>query len=69
VPCTTGCHIAFFSSSLQECYDECDVANDPSNGCYWTHERHPDVAHLGFNPQWQASGGADAVGTCGGPEG
>lgn len=37
VPCNTGCHIAFFSSEKQACYDECDVANDGDvNGCYYT---------------------------------
>ena len=65
VPCTTGCHIAFFSSTLDECYNQCAAAN--SNNCYYTHERHPDVAHLGWNPTYTASGGVDAVATCGGP--
>ena len=37
MPCTTGCHIAFFSDALPACYDECDVANDGSlNSCSYT---------------------------------
>jgi hypothetical protein len=64
VPCSTGCHLAFFSSDLDECYAQCDAAN--AAGCYYTHERHPDVANLGFNPTWAATGGAEAVATCGG---
>lgn len=65
MPCTTGCHLAFFSSTLQECYDQCDAAN-AENDCYYTHERHPDIANLGFNPIWGATGGQEAVATCGG---
>ena len=69
VPCNEGCHIAFFSSNLQACYDECDVANNGEvNSCSYTHTRHSDVGHLGFNPAWTATGGRSAVEKCWGSE-
>lgn len=66
LPCNEGCHIAFFSSTLQECYDECDAAQ--SSGCGYTHSRHPEVGRLGWNVAWEITGGRDAVLKCGGSE-
>ena len=33
VPCTVGCHVAWFSQDLDECKAKCDEAN--SAGCFW----------------------------------
>merc|ERR1712150_73635 len=50
VPCATGCHIAWFSETLEKCYEQCDIANDGSvNSCFYTWN-HEQIASAGFNP-------------------
>lgn len=50
VPCATGCHIAWFSDSLEKCYEQCDIANDgDTHSCEYTWN-HDQIAGAGFNP-------------------
>jgi len=50
VPCTTGCHIAWFSASLAACKAQCDVANAAPD-CSYTY-RHAEISGAGYNPSW-----------------
>jgi len=49
VPCTTGCHIAFFSENLKKCKKECKRANSDDLSCAYTWN-HAQIAEAGFNP-------------------
>jgi hypothetical protein len=62
VPCTTGCHIAFFTSDVDACKAECAIANDGAiNSCSYTY-RHEEIIGANFNPWWD---GTDGVNKCG----
>jgi len=67
VPCTTGCHIAWFSSDLAHCKEECAIANDGElNSCSYTWH-HELIIDAGFNPAYESyvtkcSGGLDECG-------
>jgi len=51
VPCATGCHIAFFSASLNKCKEQCISANNNGKCDYtWHHEM---IGDAGFNPSWK----------------
>ena len=50
VPCTEGCHIAWFSDSVAACKAECAKAN--TEDCEYTHSQHAQIATLGFTPWW-----------------
>ncbi|GMH75734.1 hypothetical protein TL16_g06855 [Triparma laevis f. inornata] len=49
VPCNTGCHIAWWTETVDECYAECDRANSMSCEYTW---HHVEVADLNLNPSW-----------------
>jgi hypothetical protein len=64
VPCTTGCHIAFFTSDVDACKAECAIANDGAiNSCSYTY-RHEEIIGANFNPWWDITGGIEGVNTC-----
>ena len=52
LPCNEGCHLAFFTSTVEECEAECDATHYNVDGrpCYYAHPRHEEVASAGFNP-------------------
>jgi len=51
VPCTEGCHIAWFSEDLEACKAQCRIANDAPDCVYtWNHEK---IGEAGFNPFYQ----------------
>ena len=56
VPCSEGCHIAFFSDDLAACKAECAVANDQDDHCNYTAKSHSLVGYLGFHPRWPDTG-------------
>jgi len=69
VPCASGCHIAFFSDSLDKCKQQCDIANEPGCDYTWKHEQ---IGYAGFNPSWKHGIGVKkcvSSGTCGCPDG
>ena len=53
LPCTEGCHIAFFSDTLTACKAECTRANGLS--CEYTHSAHSQVAEI-WSPSWPYAG-------------
>ena len=48
LPCNEGCHIAYFSSGVEECKAECTRGNEAS--CYYEGSYHEVIAHLGYTP-------------------
>ena len=54
VPCTTGCHVAWFSDDLSACKSECERANSIAECKYsW---RYAEIAAAGLSPSWPQTG-------------
>ncbi|GMI38455.1 hypothetical protein TeGR_g13725, partial [Tetraparma gracilis] len=50
IPCTSGCHVAWFSDDVASCKATCNEGNTAS--CEWTWH-HAEVSGLDLSPTWQ----------------